>query len=277
MCLPETLEAFRNPTISRRNLFKIGLGAAAATAALGVTGAEAAPIRPTRFSNVMDLTHVLGPNMPGFPGVPAGFEINIAVAHKENGFYGNILRYWEHVGTHMDAPAHFVPDALYVDQIAPTSLIVPAVVIDITERAKREPATVVTPDDIRAWERRHGRIPDNAAVLMATGWGARAGSVEAYRNTDASGVMQFPGFGTEAIQFLVAERNPAGIGVDTLSLDHGPSTTFSTHLAWLSTNRWGLENLANLEAIPPSGATLFVGAPKVASGSGGPSRVLAVW
>jgi kynurenine formamidase len=112
---------------------------------------------------------------------------------------------------------------------------------------------------------------------MASGWGARAGSTEAFRNTDASGVMHFPGFSKEAVDFLLAERNAAGIGVDTLSLDHGPSATFAVHFAWLSTNRWGLENLANLEAIPPSGATLFVGAPRVAGGSGGPSRVMAVW
>jgi kynurenine formamidase len=276
MCLPETLEAMQDPTISRRSLLRLGLGSLAAAAALGVSSAQAAPVRPTRFSNVMDLTHVLGPDMPVFAGAPS-FQIKTFVAHKENGYYGSILTYWEHVGTHMDAPVHFVPDGLYVDQIKPESLIVPAVVIDITEKAKRDPAAVVTPDDIRAWERRYGRVPRNAAVLMASGWGARAGSTETFRNTDASGVMQFPGFGKEAVDFLLAERDAAGIGVDTLSLDHGPSTTFAVHFTWLSASRWGLENLANLESIPPSGATLFVGAPKVAGGSGGPSRVMAVW
>jgi kynurenine formamidase len=277
MCLPETLGAMQDPTISRRSLLKLGLGSVAAAAALSLNSAQAAPVRPTRFSNVMDLTHVLGPDMPTFPNTPAGFSIRTAVAHKENGYYGSILTYWEHVGTHMDAPVHFAPDSLYVDQIKPESLIVPAVVIDITEKAKRDPAAVVTPDDIRAWERRYGRVPRNAAVLMASGWGARAGSTEAFRNADASGVMQFPGFGKEAIDFLLVERDAAGIGVDTLSLDHGPSTTFAVHFTWLSSKRWGLENLANLESIPPSGATLFVGAPKVAGGSGGPSRVMAVW
>jgi kynurenine formamidase len=276
MCLPETLEAMSNPTISRRNMLRLGLGAAAATAALGLGNAEAAPIPPTRFSNVMDLTHVLGPDMPVFAGAPS-FKIETFVTHKANGYYGSILTYWEHVGTHMDAPVHFAPDHLYVDQIKPESLIVPAVVIDITEKAKNDPAAVVTPDDIRAWERRYGRLPRRAAVLMASGWGARAGSTETFRNTDTSGVMQFPGFGKAAVDFLLAERDVTGIGVDTLSLDHGPSTTFDVHYTWLSANRWGLENLANLEAIPPRGATLFVGAPKVAGGSGGPSRVMAVW
>lgn len=112
---------------------------------------------------------------------------------------------------------------------------------------------------------------------MASGWGARAHSVELFRNADSSGVMHFPGFGKDAVDFLLTERNISGIGVDTLSIDHGPSTTFAVHYTILPTNRWGLENLANLESILPSGATLVVGAPKIAAGSGGPSRVFALW
>jgi len=265
----------RSPEISRRNLLKFGLGAAVA-AALPVGSAHAATVRRTTFRNVVDLTHVLGTQFPLFPGA-APFRIQQAVSHDKDGYYGSILTYWEHSGTHMDAPVHFAPNGLFVDQLRIENLVVPAVVINITEKVRRDPDAVVTPDDIRAWERRYGRIPDNAAVLMASGWGARAGSVEAFRNTDSSGVMHFPGFGKEAIDFLLTERRIAGIGVDTLSLDHGPSKTFAVHYTLLPTNRWGLENLANLESIPPGGATLFVGAPKIASGSGGPTRVMAVW
>lgn len=275
MCPPETLASMRSPEISRRNLLKFGLGAAVA-AALPVGSAQAATVRRTTFRNVLDLTHVLGTQFPLFPGA-APFRIQQAVSHDKDGYYGNILTYWEHSGTHMDAPVHFAPNGLFVDQLKVENLVVPAVVINITEKVRRDPDAVVTPDDIRAWERRYGRIPDNAAVLMASGWGARAGSVEAFRNADSSGVMHFPGFGKEAIDFLLTERRIAGIGVDTLSLDHGPSTTFAVHYTLLPTNRWGLENLANLELIPPSGATLFVGAPKIAAGSGGPTRVMAVW
>jgi len=275
MCPPETLASMRSPEISRRNLLKFGLGAAVA-AALPVGSAHAATVRRTTFRNVADLTHVLGTQFPLFPGA-APFRIQQAVSHDKDGYYGSILTYWEHSGTHMDAPVHFAPNGLFVDQLRIENLVVPAVVINMTEKVRRDPDAVVTPDDIRAWERRYGRIPDNAAVLMASGWGARAGSVEAFRNTDSSGVMHFPGFGKEAIDFLLTERRISGIGVDTLSLDHGPSTTFAVHYTILPTNRWGLENLANLESIPPSGATLFVGAPKIASGSGGPTRVMAVW
>lgn len=110
---------------------------------------------------------------------------------------------------------HFAPNGLFVDQLRVENLVVPAVVITITEKVRRDPDSVVTPDDIRAWERRYGRIPDNAAVLMASGWGARAALVEAFRNTDSSGVMHFPGFGKDAIDFLLTERRISGIGVDT--------------------------------------------------------------
>jgi kynurenine formamidase len=276
MCPPEALRALSNPEISRRSLFRFGLGAAAAATSLVAGRAEAAPLPRTTFSNVQDLTHVLGPGFPLFPGAHP-FEVQQVVSYEKDGYYGNVLTYWEHSGTHMDAPVHFAPNGLFVDQIPATSLVVPAAVINIGEKARRDPAAVVTPDDIRAWERRYGRLPQNAAVLMASGWGARAGSVEAFRNTDSSGVMQFPGFGKEAIDFLLTERQIAGIGVDTLSLDHGPSKDFAVHFTLLAANRWGLEGLANAEAIPPSGATLFVGAPRVAAGSGGPSRVMAVW
>jgi kynurenine formamidase len=278
MCPPAALKAMTDPALSRRALLKLGLSTTAAvTAGLAVQSVAAAPVQPTRFSNVLDLTHVLGPGMPLFSDADPAFTIEPLFVHNRDGYYGSVVSYWEHVGTHMDAPIHFDPKGLFVDQIAPQNLVVPAVVIDITAKAQRDPDALVTPDDIRAYERRYGRIPANAAVLMASGWGARIGSTATHRNADASGVMHFPGFGKEAVDFLIAERNVAGIGVDTLSLDHGPSATFDVHYTWLATAKWGLENLANLEAIPPSGATLFVGAPRVAAGSGGPSRVLAVW
>lgn len=275
MCPPQTIASLQNPEVSRRSLLRFGLGAAVAALALPAA-AQAAAVRRTTFSNVADLTHVLGTQFPSFSGQPV-FKIEQAVSFEQDGYYGSNITYWEHIGTHMDAPVHFNKSGLFVDQLAVETLVVPAAVINIGERAARDPDTVVTPDDIRAWERRYGRLPDGAAVLMASGWGARAGSSERFRNADAGGTLHFPGFGKPAIDFLLTERRIMGIGVDTLSLDHGPSADYAVHFTLLGTNRWGLEGVANLESIPPSGATLFVGAPKVAAGSGGPTRVLAVW
>lgn len=275
MCPPQTIASLACPEVSRRGLLKFGLGAAVAALAMPAA-AQAAAVRRTTFSNVADLTHVLGTQFPSFSGQPA-FRIEQAVSFEEDGYYGSNITYWEHIGTHMDAPVHFNRSGLFVDQLPVETLVVPAAVINIGERAARDPDTVVTPDDVRAWERRHGRLPDGAVVLMASGWGARADSSERFRNVDSGGTLHFPGFGKPAIDFLLTERRITGIGVDTLSLDHGPSADFAVHFTLLGTNRWGLEGVANLESIPPSGATLFVGAPKVAAGSGGPTRLMAVW
>ena len=66
------------------------------------------------------------------------------------------------------------------------------------------------------------------------------------------------------------------MAVDTLSLDHGPSADFATHYDWLPSNRYGIENLANLDQVPANGATLVIGAPKHRGGSGGPARIFAL-
>ncbi|GAB4211794.1 MAG: cyclase family protein [Roseiflexaceae bacterium] len=232
--------------------------------------------RPTTFRTMLDLTHTLGPNSPVFAGFQP-FTMGPGLTHEEHGVCINAISMWEHSGTHLDAPYHCSPEGLFVDQIPLEQLVVPAVVIDIRERAAQDHDALVTPDDLHAWEKRHGRIPDNAAVLMLSGWEARIGSTDAFRNTDSDGVMHFPGFGKDASDFLLAERSVAGLGVDTLSLDHGASSNFAVHYSFLPTNRWGLECLANLGSIPPSGATLIIGAPKFERGSGGHTRVIAVW
>jgi kynurenine formamidase len=97
-----------------------------------------------------------------------------------------------------------------------------------------------------------------------------------FRNADENGTLHFPGFHIEAAQYLLEERQVHGIAVDTLSLDYGPSPDFAVHYLWLPTNRWGMEAVANLDAVPARGATLIVGGPKVAGATGGPSRLIAL-
>jgi len=277
MCVPGTLEAVRT---DRRGFLRLAAGAVAGVAASSASQLAAPLAAEARVTirDVQDLTHVLYPGFPSFnPAFFPKMERKVFVSIKKDGFYGNVLTYWEHSGTHMDAPHHFVEGAWFVHQIPVGRLIGPAVVIHIHERAQSNADAQVTPSDIRAYERRHGRIPRGAIVLMHSGWESRVNSTEAYRNADAKGVMHFPGFHPEAAELLAKERTITGIGVDTLSLDYGRSTDFKTHVTVLGANRWGLENVANLAKIPPRGATLFVGAPRVAEGSGGPTRVIAVW
>jgi kynurenine formamidase len=277
MCPPTIAAAFTEQVLSRRRLIAASFGALGATMVPSSATAQTRPNRRITFNQVQDLTHLLGPNMPTYPGFPP-FQIQpLAPREQLGGVFVNVITTVEHVGTHIDAPVHFDAQGLYVDQIPSATLIAPLVVVNIRERTARNPDTMVSPDDILAWERRHGRIPAQAAVLMYSGWDERIGSSQSFRNSDSSGVMHFPGFGLEAVRMLLHERNVVGIGVDTLSLDQGATTTAPAHLTWLPAGRWGLEVVANLGAIPPSGATLFVGAPKVASGSGGPTRLLAMW
>jgi kynurenine formamidase len=277
MCGPVVMEAVAEEVSRRRFLRTAAAAVAGAVAASLVEPAEvlAAP-RLWGFRRIQDLTHTLKPTFPSFSGQPV-FRSEVAVTIAKDGYYGLNLSYFEHIGTHMDAPAHFGDGARTVDQLAPSVLVAPVAVVHVHERAARDPDTQVTPDDIRAWERRHGRLPRGAAVFMHSGWESRVGSSRQFRNPDGSGVMHFPGFRPDTVEFLLRERDVVGIGVDTLSLDFGPSKDFRTHRAWLPANRWGLENLANLARIPPAGAWVFVGAPKVAGGSGGPCRVLAFW
>ena len=110
---------------------------------------------------------------------------------------------------------------------------------------------------------------------MNSGWAAHVAS-DRFRNVGADEKMHFPGFHVEAAQMLLEETEAVGIAVDTLSLDYGQSGDFATHYAWLPTGRWGLENVANLDDVPPQGATLVVGAPKHRGGSGGPCRLIAM-
>lgn len=278
MCVPQTFGAVK---IERRNFLRMAtgtvVGAALSSTALLTAPAQAQP-RSISFRNILDLTHVLHERFPSFnPDEFPRLSRKPFVTIEKNGFYGNIVSYWEHTGTHMDAPQHFAPGKWFVHQIPVSRLIGPAVVLHIHERAASDSDAQATPNDVKAWEDKYGRLPEGAVVFMHSGWESRVNDERAFRNPDSGGTMHFPGFHPEAAEMLVKDRNIVGIGVDTLSLDYGKSTDFKTHVTVLGANKWGLENVANLAKIPANGATVFVGAPKLSSGSGGPLRVIAIW
>jgi kynurenine formamidase len=235
---------------------------------------ELAEVMERPFKHAVDLTHVITENFPTYFGTQ-NLDIETLFSYDPNGF--NMFRWHlvEHTGTHMDAPFHFSPDGMSADQLPLSMLIVPLVVVDIRAKAEANPDSQVTPEDLRDWERRHGRIPKEACVAMNSGWDARVNTPE-FRNADANGVMHFPGFHVEAAEFLLEERQVNGIAVDTLSLDYGPSADFATHYRWLPAERWGMEAVANLDAVPARGATLIVGGPKIAGATGGMSRLIAL-
>ena len=277
MCVPGTVAAVRReveraggPRVSRRGLL---VGGAAAAATVGLPApARGAPPAKRRFQ---DLTHVLTEGFPVFTFDPPARETLVSI--PSSGFYAQKWTLSEHSGTHMDAPGHFITGGRLAPEITPQELIIPIVVIDISQRAARDPDTVITVDDLVRFERRHGRIPNGALVCMNSGWAAKVGDPLAYKGGPSSAEFHFPGFGLEAAMWLAEHRDVTGLGVDTLSLDPGNSTAFPVHVNFLATDRYGLENLNNLGKIPPRGALGYVGLIPWEQGSGGPSRVIANW
>jgi len=222
---------------------------------------------------VEDLTHAYGPNFPTYFGEP-GISMEQKFNFADNGFNLMQLSVNEHTGTHVDAPLHFSEDGASVDEIPVGTLVAPLCVIDIAAKAEQDADAQVTPEDIRAWMDSHGDIPENACVALHSGWGAKTGS-DAFRGFDGE-AMHLPGFHVEATQMLIEETGAQSMASDTLSLDHGPSADFATHYAWLPTGRFGIENIANLDKVPASGATIVIGAPKHKGGTGGPARIFAM-
>lgn len=269
-------EPAAGPTVSRR-MALVGAAAVTASAALGGTAhaSSGAALSPRR-RGLRDLTYPLTTSFPAFAPGEEAVRRTVATI-EDNGYYMQEWRITEHIGTHVDAPGHFTAGGRLSPELQPSELIVPAVVVDIARRAARDPDATVTVDDLRAFERRHGRIPRDAAVLMYSGWGAKVGDADAYRGTDANGTLHFPGFSPDACEWLLRHRRIRSLGVDTLSIDPGNSATFDTHLILTGADRYGLENLANLDDIPAHGATIVVGLIPYQDGSGGQARVLATW
>jgi kynurenine formamidase len=267
MCVLGCQETVRH-ALSRRKL----IAGAALSAATAATPSEAAP---RRFKAVVDLTHTMSSDFPTFEGTPA-LDMTKIRDLKKDGY--NLYRWSliEHSGTHLDAPIHFSETGISADQIPAATLVAPLAVVDVSAKVGKNPDYQLSRADLAWWERRHGRLPANACVAMHAGWARHVRDPLRYVGKDASGVMHFPGIGADATEWLLKHRSVAGLAVDTLSLDHGPSKDFRTHVLWLASGRWGLENVANLDKVPPAGATLVVGVAKVKDATGGPARLIAL-
>jgi kynurenine formamidase len=275
MCAPSIVEAVRRDLSRRHFLVALG-GAVAAAAALEPIVAQTKAVKLANgFRDVHDLTHTFSSKLPVFPAFkPVQIRPRFAIA--KDGFFANEITFDEHTGTHMDAPVHFVANAATADKLQPDRFFAPLAVISIESRAAKDADALVTVDDVLAWEKRHGRLPAGAFVAMHSGWDARIGNPAQFLNKDAKDTMHAPGFSEQVAKFLVTERDIVGAGVDTLSLDAAAAQKFVAHLAFLGAGKYGVELIANLGGVPPSGATIIVGAPKHEGASGGPVRVFAV-
>lgn len=270
MCTACLIENVKSHVLSRRSLFT----GAAATAAMGVAAGalSARPALAQSTGRVVDLTHAYDSEFPTFDGKP-GILYETDKDFDPDGYHLFKLTIFEHTGTHIDAPLHFAEGGTSVDALPVEKLIAPLCVVDIAAKAAEDPNAMVEPADIEAWISAHGEIPAGACVAMNSGWTARIGQ-PSWRNLP-DGTLAFPGF-SKAATDLLAQTGAASIGVDTLSLDPGNSVDFAVHYSWLPSGRFGIEGLANLDQLPASGATIFIGAPMHRGGTGGPARVIAM-
>ena len=248
----------------------------------GVAAKGSKPGLDLAKARVVDLTHAFDEKTIYWPNSPSTFKLTkLADGATEAGFYYRMNSFCapEHGGTHLDAPSHFARDGRTADQIPLSQLVAPGIVINVAKQAEANPDYRLTVADVRDWEKRHSPVPAGSIVLLRTGWGKRWPDRKRYLGDDTPGAvdhLHFPSYGKEAARLLVRERRVAALGLDTASIDYGPSKDFIVHQIANGANVPGLENIANLEEVPETGAWIVALPMKIAGGSGGPLRIVAL-
>ncbi|HSC28846.1 MAG TPA: cyclase family protein [Vicinamibacterales bacterium] len=231
---------------------------------------------------IVDLTHPFNAKTIYWPTAPSRFELERLAYGKTDGGYfysAYALSTPEHGGTHLDAPVHFAEKGLSADRIPLERLVAPAVVVDISSKCASDRDYRLTRDDVLGFEKSNGRIGPGTIVLLRTGWSRHWPDPKLYLGDDTPGdvsKLSFPSYGEDAARLLVEERQVGVLGIDTASIDYGRSTDFIVHRVAAARNVPGLENLTNLDQIPPRGATVIALPMKIEGGSGGPLRVVAL-
>lgn len=257
-------------------MFRLAIPAAALLIA-ACTNAE-----PEPSGRWVDLSHDLAEDSVFWP-TAEGFKHEVASYGPTPGgwFYSSYnLELSEHGGTHLDAPIHFAQGKQATDQIPLDRLIGPAAVIDVSAASEANADYRFTVDDVLAWERKNGRLPDGAILLFRTGFDKRWPNAATYlgtaeRGPDAVAKLHFPGLSADLARFLVEQRKVGAVGLDTASLDYGQSKDFIAHRILLGANIPGFENVANLDQLPAKGAMVVALPVKIRGGSGGPLRIVA--
>jgi len=207
----------------------------------------------------VDLTHTFANGMPVFPGLPdPAFE---AIANVEDdGYAMTSYRMLNHIGTHVDAPAHQIAGGDTLDEIGLERLVTDAVTIDVSHRDPHGPVTLaelesdieqVRAGDIVLFYSNNARNYGTNAYW--TGW--------SYPDADAARAL--------------IERGVSAVGFDGPSADPVDSTTFDLHRVWLGAGRMILENVNNLDQLPAR-AQIVVAPMKVAAANGAPARIFAL-
>lgn len=254
----------------------------AAAPALSACSPGATPADTGAGGEWIDLTHALGPDTIFWPTAEPYVHEQVFAGTTEAGFYYSTynLALSEHGGTHLDAPVHFAEGRQSADQVPLGRLIGPAAVIDVTAAAAADPDYRVTREDVLAWEADHGPLPEGAIVLVRTGFASRWPDAARYLGTTLKGdegvaALHFPGLSEGAARLLAEQRSIAAVGIDTASIDYGQSKDYIAHQVILGRDIPAFENVADLSALPPTGALVVALPTKVKDGSGAPLRIVA--
>jgi kynurenine formamidase len=227
--------------------------------------------------HLLDLTYSINEKTPHWPGANyEPFRLTTLATLEHDGVLSKAFSMPEHLGTHLDAPNHFEANQPSVDQIPLERFFAPGVVLSIAQRAAEAPDTELTVEDIERWEQVYGPVPEDSVFLLHTGWARYWNDYDRYKNADDAGRLHFPGYSAEAARYLVQRRKVRGIGIDNLSMDRGLSQDFAVHHIVCGAGRYGLENVANLDQLPPTGFYVIVAPIKIETGTGGPTRVIAL-
>ncbi|GIY71731.1 uncharacterized protein CDAR_290931 [Caerostris darwini] len=239
--------------------------------------AHTAPIA----KELVDMTYTFDETTLHYPTTKE-FEMNVILNGTiEGGSWLQVEEYSSaiHVGTHMDAPAHFTKGGQTVEEIPVDRLIAPAAVIDITAKADLEPDAEASIEDLLRWKSVTGQSLNETVVVLKSGWGRKWNNRTAFFGTPENDAtkLHYPGLSGEAAQWLVDNRNIYGIATETLSFDKGSTRTSPSHNILLGHGIYGLENVANVDKIPIYGAKLHAMPMKIGRGSGAPTRIIATF
>lgn len=222
----------------------------------------------------IDLTHTLHEKIPTWNGEGCGFRLEIKMDYSE-GVRVQSLKCHAGVGTHMDAPSHFVEGGKNIGDIPLEELIVPLCVLHV----KGSPDLLISPQELKEFEKKHGKVPPKALFVASTGWERFWNEPSKYCNQDAMGRKHFPGYSKEAAEMLL-ERGIVGLGIDTLSPDgcnNGRGAhNYPVHLAVLGDGKYIVENLAHLDRVPPLGSYAICLPPKAGQATESTCRIIAL-
>lgn len=221
----------------------------------------------------VDLSHEFSPETPHWSGFPA-MEMSTLFDYSD-GFRVHQFNVVSQYGTHVDAPLHFVLGRKGLHEIDVEEMILPLAVVDVTDKVKDNVDYAVTVEDIKAFEAEYGQIPEKAFVAIRTDWSHR----EDKDNYDAEGNKHYPGWGLDAVKFLVEERNVSAIGHETSDTDAAVDSVAHGYVCEtyiLDQQRYQIELMKDLSEVPPVGALIFCGFPKVKDGAGFSARCIAI-